>query len=381
VKIFLVTSTRADFGLFKNLILEFNKFNNFDLKIIATGTHFSKKHGYSYSEIKKSNTKVFKKIFISNKANSPKYLLDDIGNLSKNIFYLIKKNKPDLFILLGDRYEIFAVATSAYISGIPIAHIHGGEITQGSLDNGYRHSISKFSNIHFVSNKIYRKRLIQLGENPKSIFNVGSLGVENIYKTKFITEKDLERELKIKLKKKILLVCLHPEITKNRTVKLVQETLISLKYFKDNTIIFTLPGADLFNDIIFAKIRKSIKNFPNSYLFKSLGSQRFLSLLKIADVMIGNSSSGILEVPVFKKPTINIGDRQKGREISSNVLNVRVNRFEIKKKINFIFSKKFNLKKIDSTFKRKNTSKMIINILKRKDLNNYKTKEFYNINF
>lgn len=381
MKIFLVTSTRADFGLFKNLILEFNKSNYFDLKIIATGTHFSKKHGYSYSEIKKSNTKVFKKIFISNKATSPKYLLDDIGVLSKNIFYLIKKNKPDLFILLGDRYEIFAVAISAYISRIPIAHIHGGEVTQGSLDDGYRHSISKFSNIHFVSNKIYRKRLIQLGENPKSIFNVGSLGVENISKTKFITEKDLERELKIKLKKKILLVCLHPEITKNQTIKLVQETLTSLKYFKDNTIIFTLPGADLFNDIIFAKIRKFVKNFPNSYLFKTLGSQRFLSLLKIADVMIGNSSSGILEVPVFKKPTINIGDRQKGREISSNVLNVRVNRFEIKKKINFIFSKKFNLRKIDSTFKRKNTSKLIINILKRKDLNNYKTKEFYNINF
>jgi len=381
VKIFLVTSTRADFGLLKNLILELNKSNYFDLKIIATGTHFSKKHGYSFSEIKKSNTKVFKKIFISNKANSPKYLLDDIGVLSKNIFSLIKKNKPDLFVLLGDRYEIFAVAISAYISRIPIAHIHGGEITQGSLDDGYRHSISKFSNIHFVSNKIYRKRLIQLGENPNSIFNVGSLGVENIYKTKFITEKDLERELKIKLKKKILLVCLHPEITKNQTIKLVQETLNSLEYFKDKTIIFTLPGADLFNDIIFAKIRKFVKNFPNSYLFKTLGSQRFLSLLKIADVMIGNSSSGILEVPVFKKPTINIGDRQKGREISSNVLNVRVNRFEIKKKINFIFSKKFNLRKIDSTFKRKNTSKLIINILKRKDLNNYKTKEFYNINF
>lgn len=381
MKIFLVTSTRADFGSFKNLVLEFNKSNYFDLKIIATGTHFSKEHGYSFSEIKKSNTKVFKKIFISNKTNSPKYLLDDIGVLSKNIFYLIKKNKPDLFILLGDRYEIFAVAISAYISRIPIAHIHGGEITQGSLDDGYRHSISKFSNIHFVSNKIYRKRLIQLGENPKSIFNVGSLGVENIYKTKFITEKDLERELKIKLKKKFLLVCLHPEITKNRTIKLVQETLNSLKYFKDMTIIFTLPGADLFNDIIFAKIRKFVKNFPNSYLFKTLGSQRFLSLLKIADVMIGNSSSGILEVPVFKKPTINIGDRQKGREMSSNVLNVKVNRFEIKKKINFIFSKKFNLKKMDSTFKRKNTSKLIINILKRKDLNNYKTKEFYNINF
>jgi len=375
VKIFLVTSTRADFGLYKNLIQELDKSNYFDLKIIATGTHFSKKHGYSFSEIKKSNTKVFKKIFISNKVNSPKYLLDDIGILSKNIFYLIKKDKPDLFILLGDRYEIFAVAISAYISRIPIAHIHGGEITQGSLDDGYRHSISKFSNIHFVSNKIYRKRLIQLGENPKSIFNVGSLGVENIYKTKFITEKDLERKLKIKLKKKILLVCLHPEITKNQTIKLVQETLNSLKYFKDKTIIFTLPGADLFNDIIFAKIRKFVKNFPNSYLFKTLGSQRFLSLLKIADVMIGNSSSGVLEVPVFKNLL------QKGREISSNVLNVRVNRFEIKKKINFIFSKKFNLKKIDSTFKRKNTSKLILNILKRKDLNNYKTKEFYNINF
>ena len=309
MRIFLVTSTRADFGLFKNLIFEFKKNIFFDLKIIATGTHFSKKHGFSFTEIKNYKIEIYKRILITNNTSSPKTLLNDMNVLTKNISSLIKKDKPDLFMVLGDRYEIFAVALAAYLSKIPLAHIHGGEITQGSLDDGFRHCISKMSNFHFVSHEDYKTRLIKMGENPKTVYNVGALGVENIYKTAFLTKEELEKILKVNLKKNIILVCLQPEITKKLTINLINETLAALKYYNDKSIIFTMPGADLYSDIIFKKILIFTKKNLNSFLFKTLGSQKFLSFLKTADVIIGNSSSGILEMPIFKNPTINIGSR------------------------------------------------------------------------
>jgi GDP/UDP-N,N'-diacetylbacillosamine 2-epimerase (hydrolysing) len=379
MKIFLVTSTRADFGLLKNLIFEFKKNIYFDLKIIATGTHFSKKHGFSFSEIKNNKVAIYKKILTTNKTESSNSLLNDMSFLSKKISSLIKRDKPDLFIVLGDRYEVFAVSLAAYLNKVPVAHIHGGEITQGSLDDGFRHCISKMSNLHFVSHKDYKKRLIKMGENPKSIYNVGALGVENIYKTKFLNRKELEKSLKINLKKNILLVCLQPEITKELTINLANETLSALKDYKDKSIIFTMPGADFYNDIIFKKILIFTKKNTNSFLFKTLGSQKFLSFLNIADTIIGNSSSGILEMPTFKKPTINVGDRQKGRVKANSIIDVLSKKDSIKNKINFIYTKKFNSKNITNPYKKLNTSKKIISIIRNINLEKYKYKKFYDL--
>jgi GDP/UDP-N,N'-diacetylbacillosamine 2-epimerase (hydrolysing) len=377
MKIFLFTSTRADFGLLKNLIFEFKKNSYFDLKIIATGTHFSKKHGFSFSEIKSHKVKIYKKILITNNTDSTKSILKDMSFLSKSVSSLIKKNKPDLFIVLGDRYEVFAVSLAAYLSKVPVAHIHGGEITQGSLDDGFRHCISKMSNFHFVSHSDYKKRLIKMGENPKTIYNVGALGVENIYKTNFLSKEELQKSLEINLKKNILLVCLHPEITKELTINLVNQTLSALEYFNDKSIIFTMPGADLYNDIIFQKILVFTKKNPNCFLFNTLGSQKFLSLLRIADAVIGNSSSGILEMPVFRKRTLNIGDRQKGRIKSKSIIDVFAKKLLIKEKIDFIFSKRLNSKNIISPYKKLNTSKKIILIIKNINLKKYKIKKFF----
>ena len=377
MKIFLVTSTRADFGLLKNLIFEFKKNSYFDLKIIATGSHFSKKLGFSFSEIKNYKVKIYKKILITNNTNSPNLLLNDMSFLSKNISSLIKKDKPDLFIVLGDRYETLSVSLAAYLNKVPIAHIHGGEITQGSLDDGFRHCISKMSNFHFVSHEDYKTRLIKMGENPKSIYNVGALGVENIYKTDFLKKEELEKILKINLKKNILVVCLQPEVTKELTIKLVNETLSALNYYNDKSIIFTMPGADLYNNVIIKKISIFIKKKKNYFLFNTLGSQKFLSLLKIADVIIGNSSSGILEMPTFKKPTINIGNRQTGRIQSNSVINVSYKKSLIKKKINFIYSKQYNSKNIINPYRKLNTSKKIVTIIKNINLQKYKNKKFY----
>ena len=379
MKIFLVTSTRADFGLLKNLIFQFKKNSFFNLKIIATGTHFSKKHGFSFSEIKNYKIKIHKKILITNNTRSSKSLLNDMSVLSKSITSLIKKDKPDLIIVLGDRYEILAVSLAAYLSKVPLAHIHGGEITQGSLDDGFRHCISKMSNFHFVTHNDYKKRLIKMGENPKTVYNVGALGVENIYKTVFLRKEKLEKFLKINLKKNILVVCLQPEVTKELTINLVNETLGALKYFNDKSIIFTMPGADLYNDIIFKKILIFTQKNPNCFLFNTLGSQKFLSFLKIADAVIGNSSSGILEMPTFKKPTINIGDRQKGRVKSNSIIDVSPKRYLIKRKVDFIYSKKFNIKNITNPYKKLNTSKKIVSIIKNINLEKHKNKKFYDI--
>jgi len=379
MKIFLVTSTRADFGLLKNLIFKFKQNSYFDLKIIATGTHFSQKHGFSFSEIKNHKVEIYKRILIANNTSSPKSVLNDMNVLSKSLSTLIKKDKPDLFIVLGDRYEVFAASLVAYLNKVPIAHIHGGEITQGSLDDGFRHCISKMSNFHFVSHKNYKTRLIKMGENPKTIYNVGALGVENIFKTNFLSKEQLEKSLKIDLKKNILLVCLQPEITKELTINLVNETLSALKYYNDKSIIFTMPGADLYNDIIFKKIVTFTKKNSNCFLYNTLGSQKFLSFLKISDAIIGNSSSGIIEMPTFKKPTINIGDRQKGRVKSNSIIDVFSKKSSIKKKIDFIYSKKFNNKNIINPYKKLNTSQKIISIIKKINFAKHKNKKFYDI--
>ena len=235
------------------------------------------------------------------------------------------------------------------------------------------------SNLNFVSHEDYKKRLIKMGENPSTVYNVGALGVENIYKTDFLKKEELEKILKISLKKNILIVCMQPEVTKEGTIKLVNETLSALNYYNDKSIIFTMPGADLYNNIIFKEILIFTKNKPNYFFFKNLGSQKFLSFLKIADVIVGNSSSGILEMPTFKKPTINIGNRQIGRIQSNSIINVSCNRSLIKKKIDFIYSKKFNSKNITNPFKKLNTSKKIISILKNINLQKYKNKKFYNV--
>jgi GDP/UDP-N,N'-diacetylbacillosamine 2-epimerase (hydrolysing) len=379
MKIFLVTSTRADFGLLKNLIFKFKQNSYFDLKIIATGTHFSQKYGFSFSEIKNHKVEIYKRILIANNTSSPKSVLNDMNVLSKSLSTLIKKDKPDLFIVLGDRYEVFAASLVAYLNKVPIAHIHGGEITQGSLDDGFRHCISKMSNFHFVSHKNYKTRLIKMGENPKTIYNVGALGVENIFKTNFLSKEQLEKSLKIDLKKNILLVCMQPEITKELTINLVNETLSALKYYNDKSIIFTMPGADLYNDIIFKKIVTFTKKNSNCFLYNTLGSQKFLSFLKISDAIIGNSSSGIIEMPTFKKPTINIGDRQKGRVKSNSIIDVFSKKSSIKKKIDFIYSKKFNNKNIINPYKKLNTSQKIISILKKINFAKHKNKKFYDI--
>ena len=383
MKILIATSSRADFGLLSNLIKDLKKDKIFKVSCLVTGSHFSKTHGSSYKDILKKKIKINDKIFLKNFSFTPKDTLQDIRIILKNASQIFLKNKPEKVLVLGDRYEIFGIAICAYFFRIPIIHIHGGELTNGSLDNDIRHSITKLSNIHFVANKVYQKRVIQLGENPKNIFVVGGLGVDNIKRSKILKKSELLKKLKINIKKKFVLVNFQPEINKKDTIKLVSETLISLKKLKDTTLLFTAPGMDLHNREIFLLIKRFKKNNKNSYFFENLGSELFYSCMKHSNFMIGNSSSGILEMPSFKKGTINIGDRQSGRLKALSVIDVQPNNKKITKKIDFLFSEKFKkkLKYTKNLYGKSGAIKKIISHLKKIKNKKLVKKNFYDIKF
>ena len=381
IKISVITSTRADFGLMKNLILLLKK-SHFKNTLIASGTHFSKKYGYTSNEIKKSKIRIDAKIRQSIKIDNPIAVSKLMSNFIYESAKVLNKLKPNLVILLGDRYEILGSAIAAHLSRIPVAHIHGGELTGGIIDDAFRHAITKMSQIHFVSNDIYRKRVIQLGENPSSVFTVGGMGVDSINNTKTLTKKKLEKKLNINFKKKNLLINFHPETLNKGLAKIqIKELLNALKKQSDTTLIFTMPGAEIENKFIIEEIKKFVKNNVNAFYFKSLGQINYFSILKLVDAMIGNSSSGLLEMPSFKKATINIGSRQEGRLKSKSVIDIKINSIEILNSIRKVYSKDFK-KKIQSSINPYGTggaSGKILKILKKKNFNNILIKKFYDL--
>ncbi len=382
MKISILTSTRADFGLLKNLIHELNKNKKFSISVIASGSHYAKKYGETYKEIVKNKININEKIVF-------KSILDNEYGISKTFAQcvekstkILKKISPDLFIVLGDRYEVLASVISANILQIPVGHIHGGELTYGSADDGFRHSITKMSHIHFTAHKIYKDRVIQLGENPKKTFVVGGLGVDSLKKTKLLSRKDLEKKFNIKFKKKNYLVCFHPETSKKNSPKRqINEILSALKKIKETCIFFTMPGADLGNSLIEKEIKKFTSLNKNCFFYKSLGQVNYFSFLNQMNAIIGNSSSGILEMPYFRKATINLGDRQLGRLHSKSIINIPVRRKDILNSLKKIYSPSFKnmIKKEKSPYGNGGASVRIVEILKKIKTDNLFQKKFYNI--
>jgi GDP/UDP-N,N'-diacetylbacillosamine 2-epimerase (hydrolysing) len=382
MKICVATTSRSDFGLIKNLIFELKK-SNFKVQVIVGGSHFLKEFGNTFNEIINCGIKIDKKIFCKINSNSTKnvsYILSRHIISGEKIF---KDLNPDLLVVLGDRYEMLGITAAAHISRIPIAHIHGGEITSGAVDDAIRHSITKMSQIHFAANKTYRNRIIQMGESPKSVFVVGGLGVDSISKIKLLSRNDLEKVLNIKFSNKNLIICFHPEtLKKNESKKQIKQLLSALCTLKDTTLIFTRPGLDLDNEIIVKKIKTFVKRISNAYYFPSLGQENYFSILNISDAVVGNSSSGILEMPTFKKATINIGDRQSGRLRSASIIDCKINKKEIINSLKMVYSKKFQLKlkKNINHYGPQGASAKIVKILKKINLKNILIKKFYDIN-
>tara|TARA_B100000029_G_scaffold465246_1_gene499793 strand:- start:706 stop:1866 length:1161 start_codon:yes stop_codon:yes gene_type:complete len=382
MKICLITGSRAEYGLLKRLMFGLKKNKKFKLNIIVTGSHLSKKFGLTYKEIISDGFKINEKINLNLKSDTSAGIIKSINKGSSGFVKAYKKLKPDVLLVLGDRYEIFAAAIAANFSKIPIIHLHGGETTEGSADEALRHSITKMSHVHFAANNEYKKRIIQLGENPKKVFNVGGLGVDNIKYLKLLSKDKLEKDLNFKFGKKNILVNFHPEtLNKISTKKQFYEILSALKKFNNINYIFTMPNADLEGRIIFRMIKNFVKRNKNAKYFISMGQLRFFSCLKFVDGMIGNSSSGILEMPTFKKGTINVGDRQLGRLKAKSVIDVKTNRYTIIKGINILYSKKFQtkIKKIKNPYGLGGASQRIIKILKKISFKNILKKKFYNL--
>ena len=384
-KICFFTGTRAEYGLLKYLMREILISNQFKLQLIVTGSHLSEKHGYTVKEIYEDGFKIDSQIDINLNDDSNFSTSQSLGELIKKISLVYSEIKPDLIVLLGDRYELMGACLAATIFRIPIAHIHGGEKTEGAFDEGFRHAISKLSHIHFVASEIYKKRVIQLGENHKYVFNVGGLGVEAINKTKFLSKKSLEKELGLKFMKKNLLITYHPLtlLDDKESKNEIQELLKALSELKDTLQIFTMPNADPGNDYIFKAINKYVKNNKYAFSFASLGQLKYYSCLKQMDALIGNSSSGILEAPSFNIGTINIGDRQKGRLESKSVISIKANYKLILKSINKIYSKEFTeiLKINKNPYGNGESSIKIVEIFKNINFDSLLKKNFYDITF
>ena len=381
-KICVVTSTRAEYGLLYWLLKEIKADSELKLQLIVTGMHLSPEFGLTYKEIEKE-FKIDKKIEILSSSHTSLDICAEMARVYEKFAPALAELKPDILVLLGDRYEIFGVAGVASIMQIPIAHIHGGETTQGAFDEAFRHSITKMSHIHFAATNEYANRIIQLGEHPSRVFNVGGPGIENIKKLNLLNKDEFEKSIKFKLAKKNILITFHPVTLENSSAReQFNELLNALDELDDTNFIFTKANSDTDGDVINKMIDEYVSENPQKAVaFVSLEQLRYLSAIKFVDIVLGNSSSGLLEVPSFKKATINIGDRQKGRARASSVIDVRPVKEEILAAIKRVYSKEFEqtLKDTINPYDGSNPSKKMVKILKEIKLDGILKKKFYDI--
>jgi GDP/UDP-N,N'-diacetylbacillosamine 2-epimerase (hydrolysing) len=379
-KIAIVTGTRAEYGLLYWLIKGVHEDPDLELQLLVTGMHLSPEFGLTWKQIEKDGFPISKKIEILLSSDT------SVGISKSNALALISfaeafdELKPEIVILLGDRTETFAAAQAALITGIPIAHIHGGELTEGAYDDAIRHSITKMSHLHFTATETYRMRVIQLGEQPHTVFNLGAIGLDNIKKLKLLNRTDFEESIGHKLKKNNLLITFHPVTLENQSAKEQFKNLLkALDELENTLLIFTKPNSDKDGRIIIQMIDDYVKSNPDKALaFTSLGQLRYLSAIQYMDAVVGNSSSGIIEVPVFNVPTINIGDRQKGRLMGPTIFSCDPVKAEISKAINnaLNFDK---TKQYQHPYGDGNVSEKILEIMKSVENINLK-KQFFTIN-
>ncbi len=341
-KICIVTGGRADYGLLKWVMQGIKSDSDLVLQLLATGSHLSPVHGETYREIESDGFIIDYKIAILSEDDSPVGIAKSISKAVTSFSEKLAILKPDVVVLLGDRYEIFAAAAAALVSRIPVAHIHGGETTLGAFDESLRHSITKMSHLHFVSTKEYGRRVVQLGEIPSRVFQVGGLGVESIHKLNLLGRQELEATLGIKFNLKNLLITFHPVTLEDGTAEVqMNELLSALSELKDTTMIFTLPNADTGGLTIIRMIMEYVSQNKNAHCYPSLGQLLYLSTVAQVDLVIGNSSSGIMEVPTFKKGTLNIGERQTGRIQAQSIVNCEPSKECILEGIRKLYSSDF----------------------------------------
>ena len=383
-KICVITGSRAEYWLLKPLMEKLKEDKGVTLQILVTGMHLSSDFGLTYKDIEKDGFYINKKIDIRLSSDTSSGIARSMGLALEGFAKAYGKFNPDIVILLGDRFEIFSAACAAYISRIPIAHINGGEVTEGAFDDAFRHSITKMSTLHFVSTKRYRKRVIQLGERPDTVFNVGATTCDSIHKTKFLAKKEIEKKLRFKFNKYNVLITFHPVTLEHNTSKQqFQNLLDAIDGLKDTNFIFTKSNADTGGRIINKMMDEyAAKNSHKAKVFASLGHLKYFSAMKVVDVVLGNSSSGIIEAPILKTATINIGDRQKGRLKPKSIIDCKPVKSDIQKALKLAFSNKFKtvVQNVKNPYDRSNVAGNIRKMIKEFPLGgNILKKSFFDI--
>jgi UDP-hydrolysing UDP-N-acetyl-D-glucosamine 2-epimerase len=379
----VITGSRADYGLLFKLMERINSDRDLNLQIISTGMHLSPEFGKTYAAIESDGFIIDKRIEILLSSDTPIGISKSMGLALISFSEALSELDPDIVVLLGDRFETLCAACTACVACIPVAHIHGGEITEGVIDESFRHSITKMSHLHFTSTEEYRHRVIQLGEHPNRVFNVGALGVDNLQYLKLLDRENLEKKIKFSLGDQCILVTFHPvTLEDNTAAEQFQVLLKAIEALPKLKTIFTKANADTGGRIINQMIDDFVtKNKDRSLSFTSMGQLRYLSTMKHVNAVVGNSSSAIIEAPSFKVPTVNIGDRQKGRVKAKSIIDCEPTLESILGALKKALSQEFkqNIKSLSNPYEKQNTSKSIKKILKSFDLKGILKKEFYNL--
>ena len=381
-KICVVSGTRAEFGLLRHVLSGINNSSSLSLYFVATGSHLSPEFGFTVNEIVEQGIRIDRRVEMQLSSDSSVGTAKSFGLATISFSDMLTEIQPDLLLLLGDRFEVFAAAATALFCGIPIAHIHGGEITEGAIDDAIRHSITKMADFHFVANHTCRNRVIQMGEAPSSVFVTGGLGVDVIDKCRFMSQEELERSLGLTFLNKRLIITFHPETrSPGENEQHIKELLTFLSRLKDTTLIFTKANADSEGRAINKLIESFVQDRSNAFLFSSLGSTRYLSTVKIATALIGNSSSALLESPSLGTPCINIGDRQNGRQKASCVIDCAPTAQAIEAAFHQITSKDFQnlLKTASNPYGAPGASSAIVKQLETLVIKPHRQKQFYDL--
>lgn len=381
-KICVVTGARAEYGLLRWVMEGIRRAPGLELQLIATGMHLSPEFGLTYREIEKDGFAIDRKVEMLLSSDSSEGIAKSMGLGLIGFGEALEQLRPDLLLVLGDRFEIFAAAAAATVARIPVAHLHGGETTEGAFDEAFRHSITKMSHLHFVAAEEYRKRVIQLGEHPDHVFLVGGLGIDNIKKLPLLGRAELEAALGFELGKKNLLITFHPVTLEEASAgRQLEELLAVLGALKDTHLIFTMPNADTDSRELMEIIRRFVTDHPNARAYTSLGQLRYLSCVSHVDGVVGNSSSGLMEVPSFHKGTVNIGDRQRGRLKAESVIDCAPERTAISTALERMYSPEFQerLKTASNPYGDGGASERIVEELARVPLGDILKKSFFDL--
>ena len=374
-KISFISSTRADYGLLKEPMLAVQSSADFELQLLLTGTHLSDKFGSTHKEVEHDGFKIDQKIDLGDLTDSNLSMALQVSRAVEGTAKALEELKPDALVVLGDRYEILGATQAAFFLNIPIVHLHGGEVTQGAIDDSIRHSITKLAHYHVTSTNVYRNRVLQLGEDPDKVFCLGSTGLENLLKDDLMTKEALEESLNFKFKQQNLLITFHPVTAAKENIS---ELISALSHFSEVGQIITLPNSDPGYESIRDQVMDYAKNKDHVFVTPSLGQKRYNSAMKIVDVVVGNSSSGIVEAPFCGTRTLNVGERQKGRVMdSTKITSIRCDAKSIKDSLKNLLSADYT-KSSSNLYGEGNFSKKFLDLLGQLDFTT--KKKFFDLN-